>query len=59
MYVEIDERGGINIMGISVSAAEQLVEAICMHVNETRKQKLAPDSELIVLKKEIEKEVSS
>lgn len=59
MYVEIDGRGGINIMGISVSAAEQLVEAICMHVNGSRKQELAPDSELIVLKKEIEKEVSS
>lgn len=55
----MDGRGGINIMGISASTAEQLVEAICMHVNESRKQKLAPDSELIVLKKEIEKEVSS
>lgn len=58
MYVEIDGQGMLNIMGVSPDTASSMLEAICMHVNEYRRQGIAPDSDLVRMKVEIEKEIA-
>lgn len=57
MYVEEDEQGGLNIMGISPDTVGSLIEAICMHINECRRQGITPDPELVRMKIEIEREI--
>lgn len=57
MYVEEDEQGGLNIMGISTDTVGSLIEAICMHINECRRQGITPDPELVRMKIEIEREI--
>ncbi len=56
MYVEQDGQGGLNIMGISPDTAGSLIEAICMHINEYRRQGITPDPELVRMKIEVERE---
>ncbi|KGL49867.1 hypothetical protein [Porphyromonas gulae] len=57
MCVEQDGQGGLNIMGISTDTVGSLIEAVCMHINEYRRQGLTPDSELVRMKIEIEREI--
>lgn len=44
-------------MGISTDTVGSLIEAVCMHINEYRRQGLTPDSELVRMKIEIEREI--
>ncbi|WP_230491374.1 hypothetical protein [Porphyromonas gingivalis] len=44
-------------MGISPDTAGSLIEAICMHINEYRRQGITPDPELVRMKIEIEREI--
>ena len=44
-------------MGISPDTAGSLIEAICMHINEYRRQGITPDPELVRMKKEAEREI--
>lgn len=57
MYVEQDGQGGLNIMGISTDTVGSLIEVICMHINEYRRQGITPDPELVRMKIEIEREI--